>query len=60
MGGRFAVIPVIALTANVMSGARERYLNAGFSDFIEKPIVPSKLEAALVRYLPSELLEKRE
>ena len=60
MGGRFADIPVIALTANVMSGARERYLNAGFSDFIEKPIVPSKLEAALVRYLPSELLEKRE
>lgn len=60
MGGRSADIPVIALTANVMSGARERYLNAGFSDFIEKPIVPSKLEAALVRYLPSELLEKRE
>ncbi|MDD6991057.1 MAG: response regulator [Oscillospiraceae bacterium] len=60
MGGRFADIPVIALTANVMSGARERYLNAGFSDFIEKPIVPSKLEAALVQYLPAELLEKRE
>lgn len=60
MGGRFADIPVIALTANVMSGARERYLNAGFSDFIEKPIVPSKLEAALVNYLPPELLEKRE
>lgn len=60
MGGRFAHIPVIALTANVMSGAKERYLNAGFSDFIEKPIVPSKLEAALAKYLPSELLEKRE
>lgn len=60
MGGHLADIPVIALTANVMSGARERYLNAGFSDFIEKPIVPSKLEAALVQYLPSELLEKRE
>ncbi|MGN0638131.1 MAG: response regulator [Huintestinicola sp.] len=60
MGGSAAHIPVIALTANVMSGARERYLNAGFSDFIEKPIVPSKLEAALVQYLPPELLEKRE
>ncbi|MBQ5334076.1 MAG: response regulator [Oscillospiraceae bacterium] len=60
MGGRFTDIPVIALTANVMSGARERYINSGFSDFIEKPIVPSKLEAALVRYLPPELLEERE
>ncbi|MCI7767619.1 MAG: ATP-binding protein [Oscillospiraceae bacterium] len=59
MGGRSADIPVIALTANVMSGARERYLNAGFSDFVEKPIVPSKLEAALIQYLPSGLLEKR-
>ena len=60
MGGRFSDIPVIALTANVISGARERYLNAGFTDFIEKPIVPSKLEAALIQYLPSELLEKRD
>lgn len=60
MGGRLADIPAVALTANVMSGARERYLNAGFSDFLEKPIVPSKLEAVLVKYLPHELLEKRE
>lgn len=59
MGGHHASVPVIALTANVMSGARERYLNSGFSDFIEKPIVPSKLEAALREYLPAELLEKR-
>lgn len=59
MGGKFETLPVIALTANVMTGARERYINAGFTDFLEKPIVASKLDEALFTYLPPETLSSR-
>lgn len=56
MGGKFESLPVIALTANVMTGARERYINAGFTDFLEKPIIASKLDDMLLTYLPEEYL----
>lgn len=45
-------IPVIVLTANAVTGAKESYLAEGFDDFLSKPIVPEKLEEILKRYLP--------
>jgi CheY-like chemotaxis protein len=44
-------IPVIAVTANAMSGERERCLALGMNDFITKPVVREQLVAALTRVL---------
>ncbi|MCM1387014.1 MAG: ATP-binding protein [Bacillus sp. (in: Bacteria)] len=49
-------IPIIALTANAVVGAKEFYLNEGFEDYLSKPIEPEKLEDMLIKYLPKELV----
>ncbi len=48
--------PVIMLTANAISGEREKYLAAGFNDYLTKPIRVDKLEKTLWKYLPEDLL----
>lgn len=49
-------IPIIALTANAVVGAREFYLKEGFEDYLTKPIEPDKLEDMMIKYLPKELV----
>ena len=53
-GSKFAALPVVALTANVVSGAREMFLEAGFDDFLAKPISIDRMEKVLRKYLPKE------
>ena len=51
---RSDIPPVISLTANAISGAREMYIKAGFKDYLTKPINSSQLESMLIKYLPRE------
>jgi HPt (histidine-containing phosphotransfer) domain-containing protein len=50
-------LPIIALTANAVSGMREMFLAQGLNDFIAKPIDTVKLGALLERWLPESLME---
>lgn len=49
-------IPIIALTANAIAGAKELYIKHGFNDYLAKPILPAKLDELLIKYLPAELV----
>lgn len=47
--GKGADLPIVAVTANAMKGDREKYLAAGMSDYVCKPISPQELAAAISR-----------
>lgn len=49
-------LPIIALTANAVSGAKEMFLESGLNDFISKPIQLPQLEKVLAKWLPANLV----
>ncbi len=56
---RFALCrnkPMVALTANAISGARDFYLEKGFVDYISKPVNSKILEKMIIELLPKELV----
>lgn len=57
-GEYFKQVPVVALTANAVSGAREMFLEEGFQDFVTKPIEMNAMERSLRQWLPKELICK--
>lgn len=52
--------PVISLTANAISGAREEYISAGFKDYLTKPINSAQLELTILKFLPPEKISTSE
>jgi PAS domain S-box-containing protein len=55
MGGEddyYRQVPIIALTANAVSGVKEMFLASGFNDYLAKPIDTVKLNAVLAKWLP--------
>ena len=49
-------VPIIALTANAIRGAREMFLEKGFQDYLSKPMNINLLETLLLKYLPDEFI----
>ena len=45
-------VPIVALTANAVSGTREMFLENGFDDFLSKPIDTVELNAILEQWIP--------
>ncbi len=59
-GQYFKTVPIIALTANAIGGAREMFLAEGFADFVAKPIEISVLERVLRKHIPENKVIKVE
>jgi CheY-like chemotaxis protein len=53
-GEEYKNLPIVALTANAVSGVREMFLQNGFNDFLAKPIEMMKLNAILEAWLPKD------
>jgi CheY-like chemotaxis protein len=56
LGGCRAAVPILALTANAVSNAREMFLSGGFNGFLPKPMESGDVAEALLRWLPEELI----
>jgi len=62
MGGEdpyYISLPIIALTANAVSGMREMFLENGFNDFLSKPISLDEMDAVLEKWIPKEKQKKK-
>lgn len=51
-------LPVVVLTANATSEAKEEFFQNGFSDFISKPVHIEEIAACLQKWLPKEKIQR--
>jgi CheY-like chemotaxis protein/anti-sigma regulatory factor (Ser/Thr protein kinase) len=58
LSGPVKDVPIIALTANAISGNEQMFKEAGFDAFISKPIEEDALAKTLLRILPPELIRE--
>ena len=59
LGKAYERLPIIALTANAVSGMREMFKAEGLDDFLPKPIEMSKLDMILKKWLPKDKQQVR-
>jgi CheY-like chemotaxis protein/anti-sigma regulatory factor (Ser/Thr protein kinase) len=61
LGGEYAAMPIVALSANAVLNVRDAFFQAGMNDFIAKPINGEDMNRVLARWLPPEMIlgEKR-
>jgi CheY-like chemotaxis protein len=45
-------IPIVALTANAISGMKEMFLEMGFNEYLSKPVEIAKLDETIARWIP--------
>ncbi len=51
LGNQYQSIPIIALTADASAGMRKQLVDHGFTEYLEKPINPKKLDEIIRIYL---------
>jgi len=49
--------PVVVLTADIMTGVKDRLLDSGFSDFLSKPVSSSSLLGIVRKYIPGKIIK---
>ncbi len=58
--GKNMVVPMVVLTANAVSGAREMFIREGFDGFISKPVNVTDLEHTMYQIMPGVSLPEKE
>ncbi|MBQ2184709.1 MAG: response regulator, partial [Lachnospiraceae bacterium] len=57
---KYEKVPVICLTADVVRGARDKYLKMGFDNYLTKPVDSAELEKMLLAYIPKDKIRGKQ